>query len=120
MKRLAAPLLLALALFALLGAGSSGTRSGLRGMVLLDPGYPTCKVGTSCTRPAAHALLRFWRHGTVKAHRRTDGRGRYRITLTAGTYRVTSANGTMLKPTRIAVATDRYRRVTFRLDTGIR
>jgi hypothetical protein len=117
-KRLAGPLLLAL--FLLLGAGSSGTGSGLRGTVLLDPGYPTCRVGTSCTRPAAHALLRFWRHGTVKAHTRADGKGRYRIALPAGRYRVTSANGTMLEPAHSAVATDRYRRVTFRLDIGIR
>ncbi len=110
MKRLAALLALALALFLLLGAGSSGTRTGLRGTVLLDPGYPTCQPGTPCTRPAANVPLRFWRHGRVVAHTRTDGR----------TYRVSSTSGAVLEPTRITVPTDRYRQVTFRLDTGIR
>lgn len=120
MKRIAAPLLLALALFLLLGAGGTGSASGLRGMVVLDPGYPVCKVGTPCSRPAAHALLRFWRHGRVVAHTRSDGSGRYRIALRPGTYGVTSTTGTVVAPLRATVATNRYRRVTFRLDTGIR
>ncbi len=120
MKRLAALLALALALFLLLGAGSSGTRTGLRGTVLLDPGYPTCQPGTPCTRPAANVPLRFWRHGRVVAHTRTDGSGRYRIALQPRTYRVSSTSGAVLEPTRITVPTDRYRQVTFRLDTGIR
>jgi len=117
-KRIAAPLLLAL--FLLLGAGGTGSSSGLRGMVVLDPGYPVCKIGMSCARPAPHALLRFWRHGRVVAHTRSDGTGRYRLALRPGTYRVTSATGTVVAPVRTTVASDRYRQVTFRLDTGIR
>ena len=62
-KSIAAALLLAL-LF-LVGAGSSSSGSGVRGTVLLDPGYPTCQPGTPCTRPAADVLLRFWRDGRV-------------------------------------------------------
>lgn len=119
MKGIAAAALL-LALLVLLGAGSSSSGSGLRGTVLLDPGYPTCQPGTPCTRPAAHALLRFWRQGRVVAHTRTDDRGRYRIALRSGTYRVSSMTGAVLKPTRVTVATTRYRQVTFKLDTGIR
>jgi hypothetical protein len=112
---------LLLVLFLLLAAGSgAGSGSGLRGTVLLDPGYPVCKVGTPCTRPAAHALLRFWRRGLVVAHTRTDGSGRYRIALRPRTYTVTSGNGGVLKPARVTVPTARYRRVTFKLDTGIR
>jgi hypothetical protein len=118
MKSVVAVSLLAFVL--LLGAGSTASGSGLRGTVLLYPGYPTCIAGTSCTRPAPHALLRFWRHGQVVAHQRTDRAGRYRIALRPGTYRVTSATGAMLTPVRVTVATDRFRRVTFRLDTGIR
>jgi hypothetical protein len=109
-----------LALLFLLGAGSSGSGTGLRGTVLLDPGYPTCKTGTPCTRPAGHALLRFWRNGGVVAHTRTDSRGRFRIALRPRTYRVTSVAGAVLKPARVTVATAGYRRVTFKLDTGIR
>ena len=119
-KSVVAALVLGLALFFLLGAGSSGSGSGLRGTVLLDPGYPTCQMGTPCTRPAAHVLLRFLRSGQVVAHTRTDGQGRYRIALRPRTYRVSSQSGAVLKPTRVTVGTDRYRRVTFTLDIGIR
>lgn len=102
------------------GAAGATPRSGLRGTVLLDPASPVCKVGTPCSRPVAHALLRFWRNGRLVAHTRTDGRGRYRISLGPRSYTVTSSSRGVLKPARVAVATDRYRRVTFRLDSGIR
>lgn len=118
MKSIAAASVLALVF--LLGAGSSGGSSGLRGTVLISPGSPTCKPGTSCSRPAAHTVLRFWRGGELVAHVRTDSRGRFRIALRARTYRVTSMKGATLKPSRVMVATNRYRRVTFRIDTGIR
>lgn len=124
MKTIAAAVL-GLALFFLLsafliGAAGSSSSSGLRGTVLIDPGYPVCKTGTSCARPAAHALLRFWRNDHVVAHTRTDGKGRFRIGLQARTYRVTSMKGAALRPGRVTVASDRYRRVTFRIDIGIR
>jgi hypothetical protein len=101
-------------------AGATTSRSGLRGAALLDPGYPVCKVGMPCTRPAAHALLRFWRNGRLVAHTRADVAGRYRIALPPRAYTVTSSSRTVVTPARIVVASDRYRRVTFRLDTGIR
>lgn len=110
----------ALVLLLLVAAGSGGSASGLHGTVLIYPASPTCQPGTSCTRPAAHALLRFSRGGTVVARVRTDGRGRYRIALRPRIYRVTSANGAALKPARVTVAAGRFRRVTFTLDTGIR
>ena len=103
-------------------AGSAGaaSRSGLRGTVLLDPGYPVCKVGTSCTRPAAHVRLKFWRSGRMVAQTRTDGRGKFRIALRPRTYDVTWGKGGVLTPARVTVATDSYRRVTFKVDSGIR
>lgn len=109
-----------LALLALVAAGSGGSASGLQGTVLVYPASPTCQPGTPCTRPAAHALLRFSRDGKVIARVRTDGKGRFRIALRPRTYRVSSTKGTTLKPARVLVATGRFRRVTFRLDTGIR
>ena len=102
------------------GPAGATSRSGLRGSVLLDPAYPVCKVGTPCTRPAAHALLRFWRRGRVVAQTRSDGRGRYRITLRPRTYTLTSGSGGVLKPARVTVAPHTYRRLTLRIDTGIR
>jgi hypothetical protein len=105
-----------------LAAGPAGATSpsGLRGTVLLDPAYPVCKLGTPCTRPAAHVRLRFWRQGRVVAQTRSDSRGRYRIALRPRIYAVTSGSGGVLNPSRVAVATGSYRRVTFRVDTGIR
>ena len=121
MRRTVAALVFALVF--LLGAGSSsgsGSGSGLRGTVLLSPGSPTCKVGTACVRPAAHTPLRFWRNGRLVAHTRTDARGRFRIALRPRTYRVTSTSGTVLRPAHVTVTTASYRRVTFKLDIGIR
>jgi hypothetical protein len=88
--------------------------------VLVDPASPLCKPGTPCTRPAAHVLLRFSRKGRLVAHTRTDARGRFRIALRARTYTVSSVGTALLEPARVTVAADRYRRVTFRMDTGIR
>lgn len=119
MKSIAAAV--ALVLLVLVAAGSGGSASGLRGTVLIYPASPTCQPGTSCTRPAAHALLRFSRGGQVVARVRTDGRGRFRIALRPRIYRVTSAaKGATLKPSRVTVATGRFRHVTFTIDTGIR
>jgi hypothetical protein len=102
-------------------AGATTSRSGLRGTALIHPSEPVCKPGTSCSRPAPHALLAFWRDGREVAHTRTDGKGRYRVSLPPRhSYTVTSSMGTMVTPARVKVASDRYRRVTFRLDTGIR
>lgn len=118
MKSIAAVLLLGLVF--LLGAGSGSSGSGLRGTVLIYPAYPGCQAGQPCTRPAANVPLRFWRNGRMVAHTRTDAEGRYRIRLRPRTYRVTSTSGATLKPIRVSVVTGRYRRVTFKLDTGIR
>lgn len=116
-------LLLILVVALLLTADASGataSRSGLRGTVLVDPASPLCKPGSPCARPASHTLLRFWRKGRLVAHTRTDRRGQYRIALRPRTYSVTSTGAALLKPARVTVATGRYRRVTFRIDTGIR
>jgi len=117
-------ILLTITVVALLGvaAGSAGatSRSGLRGTALFDPGSPVCKAGTSCTSPAANVVLSFWRSGHVVAHTRTDSTGRYRLALRARRYVVTSDDGAVVTPAHVTVATGRYRRVTFRLDTGIR
>lgn len=118
MKSIAVAVLLAL--LALVGAGGSGSGSGLRGTVVIYPASPTCQPGTSCTRPAKHTLLRFSHSGNVVARVRTDSRGRFRIALRPRTYRVSSIKGAAIKPSRVTVATSRYRRVTFRIDVGIR
>jgi hypothetical protein len=54
------------------------------------------------------------------AHVRTDNRGKFRMALDPRTYRVTAKMAGTLKPDHVTVDTGRYRRVTFRIDIGIR
>jgi hypothetical protein len=111
---------LALVLSVTTAGGAS--RSGLHGVVLIDPAYPVCKVGVPCTRTAKHVWLVFSRRGHT-TRTRTGDDGRYRITLSPGTYAVASPNhlaGRGLTPGRVTVRTGVYRRVPFRLDVGIR
>jgi hypothetical protein len=104
----------------LVGAGSGKSPNGLRGTVVIYPASPVCQAGSPCTRPAARAPLRFWRNGKVVARTRTDGKGHFRVGLAARKYRVTSKKSVLLTPAHVTVMTDRYRRVTFKLDSGIR
>ena len=113
---------IALALVLSVAVASGASHSGLHGVVLIDPAYPVCKVGVPCTRPAKNVWLVFLRSGHT-ARTRTGDDGRYRITLPAGTYAVTSPNhaaGRGLTPARVSVRTGVYRRIAFRLDVGIR
>jgi hypothetical protein len=68
--------------------------------------------------------LAFSRNGRIVARAVTNTAGWYRITLGPGVYSVaTKAAPTAirrLQPTRAVVVTDRYRRVDFSIDTGIR
>jgi hypothetical protein len=103
-------------------AASGAPRSGLRGVALIEPGYPVCKVDAPCTRPAARVLLVFSRQGRTVARVRTSADGRYRVTLKPTTYRVTSPQSirTELRPKHATVRRGLYRKVTFKLDVGIR
>ena len=101
-------------------SGATTSRSGLRGMALVDPSKPVCSPGTPCSRPAPNTLLAFWRNGREVAHTRTDSRGSYRLALPPQKYGVTSGDGAVVTPAQVTVAPGRYRRVTFKLDTGIR
>jgi len=112
---------LALALSAT--AASAGSRSGLRGVVLIDPAYPVCRVGQPCTAPGRHIWLVFSRRGQAVARTRTASDGSYRIALAPGTFAVSSPHhtpGRGLRPRSVVVRLGRYRRVNFRLDVGIR
>jgi hypothetical protein len=112
--------LVALALAA--SAAGGAVRSGLKGVVLIDPAFPVCRVGVPCTKPARYVRMSFSRQGRVVASTRTGADGSYRITLKPGTYVVAAPKqrvGSQLDPHRVAVCTGRYRRVVFKLDIGI-
>lgn len=106
-------------------AGGATTKSGLRGVVLIDPGFPVCRNDLPCTRPAKHVWLFFSRDSRRVGRTQTADNGTYRITLAPGTYSVstpihTFGKGRGLTPQRVSVRRGLYRRVEFRLDIGIR
>ena len=80
----------------------------------------TAEAAKLSMKTQVEAMLAFWRNGREVAHTRTDSRGRYRLALPPQKYGVTSGDGAVVTPAQVTVAPGRYRRVTFRLDTGIR
>lgn len=115
--------LVAVALAAASGCGAqrSGNEagSGLYGKVVVSPATPVCTAGSSCSRPAAHLALAFWRNGHRAASARTDERGSYRIRLVPGSYALRVSRGA-LRPATATVPSGRYARVTLTYDAGIR
>jgi hypothetical protein len=109
-----------------LGCGSAGggTASGLRGRVMRGPTQPVCRAGFSCEAPARGVKLTFFRSGSAVGSATTDKKGYYRIALTpGGPYAVrTNRPGfeRVPQPSRVTVASDRFKLVNFHIDTGIR
>jgi hypothetical protein len=103
-------------------ASSSTIRSGLYGVVLRGPVRPVCMEGQQCDMPARGVQLTFHRNGRVIARVTTRQDGTYRVSLPAGTYRVTAQPvpviGRGLTPVRVSVPA-RFRKVDFHVDTGI-
>ena len=90
----------------------------VHGSVTIGPLTPVCRVGTPCEGPAKGTIVTFSRAGrSISA--KTDMKGRFRLTLTAGSWRVRANRGTSIEPRTILVrAADR--RADFSIDTGIR
>ena len=105
-------------------AGATTSTSGLRGLVTRGPITPVCAAEQPCTAPAKGVTLAFWSGGHMVGRVTTNANGWYRIALRPGTYGVGMANSQSsmrhLTPVRAAVSLDRYRRVDFSIDTGIR
>jgi len=97
---------------------------GLQGIVVRGPATPVCTAGTSCSQPAAGAVLLFERGRRLAILVRTDASGHYSLRLAPGTYRVRlsprSAIDRGLSPRTVRVVAGRTRRVDFAIDTGIR
>jgi hypothetical protein len=106
------------------GVAAAQNDTGLYGRVVIYPALPVCQQATSCSRPAAHVLLRFWRNGHRMASVRTNANGAFRLALRPGTYAVTSPAEQLkrpgLYPRKATVPRDRFARANFTLDVGIR
>jgi hypothetical protein len=105
-------------------AGAATSSSGLRGLVTRGPIAPVCAAGQPCSEPAKDVTLVFSRNGRAVRRATTNEEGRYRVTLAPGLYAVRLALrqtvGRGLEPPRARVAPNRFRRVDFSYDTGIR
>lgn len=109
---------------ALVGAAPAATvvPSGLRGSVTRPPTKPVCAQNSSCSAPAANAVLLFTRNATT-VRTRTDARGRYRVTLAPGWWAVRAGTpriGSGVSPRLVRVVAGRFRVVDLDIDTGIR
>jgi hypothetical protein len=117
-----------LAALAVLVAASSASAttssSGLRGLVTRGPIVPVCTVELPCDAPAKNVTLVFARNGRIVRRATTNDQGRYRVRLAPGLYavrlQVKQQIGRGLEPERARVVANRFRRVDFSIDTGIR
>lgn len=122
--RRAAVIVLTLTALAACGsAGGAAAVSGVvRGTVTRGPTEPLCRTGVPCSEPAAGVVLVFRRLGaTVRT--RTDARGRYRVALAPGLWRLALTGtgiGTALQPASVRVVAGRVHTVEIAIDTGIR
>jgi hypothetical protein len=76
-----------------------------------------------CSRPAVGVTLLFSRDARVRARVVTGKDGVYRVALRPGVYGVRAMRTVQLRPlepARVIVERNRYRRLDFVLDTGIR
>jgi hypothetical protein len=108
------------------GDASEPADSGVQGVAFIGP---TCPVerdppDPACAdRPLARAVVRARRDGRVAGETRTDARGRFRLRLSPGRYRLYTSGG--IQPFGAPVATarvvaHRFTRVTLHVDSGIR
>lgn len=97
-------------------------KTAVMGTVVLYPATPVCRVGEPCSKPLAGFKLVFSRRHVV-ARAVTDRRGRYRVSLSAGSYAVATPRrgpGRGLHPARVSIPATRQAVRDFTYDAGIR
>ena len=95
---------------------------GLFGSAVISPAQPVCRVGESCTKPAAGMTLVFTsRQGAAKSVV-TTSKGTYRLQLAPGTYTVRVAKNRIarISPSTVVVRRGALLRRNFAIDVGIR
>jgi hypothetical protein len=116
------------AVVAVSAASAQMSSSGLRGIVMRGPISPVCAVEQRCDAPAKDVTLVFSRNGEVVRRTKTNDKGHYRVALVPGLYAVTLGQAQRqmqrisggLEPTHVRVLANRFRRIDFSIDTGIR
>jgi hypothetical protein len=96
---------------------------GLFGSAVISPAQPVCRIGDTCTKPAAGMTLVFTSTRGVAKSVVTSAKGTYRIRLAPGTYtvRVGGVNRIgKLTPVRVFVRRGLLLRRDFAIDVGIR
>lgn len=103
-------------------SGATAARSGLYGIVMRGPIYPVCFENRPCDAPAAGVTVIFSRGGRVVKKVETNRKGKYRLRLRAGAYRVSFKGWGRrpIAPRIVRVPRRRFLRVEFYIDTGIR
>ena len=104
------------------GANGTAAEGGLYGKVTKGPIMPVCQEGVPCDGPAAGLTLIFSRDGAAAARTTTRQDGSYRLALQPGRYTVRAMPRGLVPPEPgiVTVAADRFRRIDFFVDTGIR
>ena len=127
MRRLLAPLLVAIALAACSGASSGddpAARSGLRGVVTAGPQCPVAVAGSPCPdRPWTGTVRVMAPDGDTVGEVDTDVRGGFTIDLEPGSYEVvavTDGGPSSARPVAVDVEEGSFSEVTLAVDTGIR
>jgi hypothetical protein len=91
----------------------------VHGTVTIGPTQPVCKVGTPCSKPAAHALLEFTQQNRIR-WAKTDAKGNYSVRLEPGTWTLHANQGVRAVPERFIVRNVRTQLRNFAIDSGIR
>lgn len=106
------------------GSRSSHPDSGIRGRVLLGPTCPVQRIGQTCVRPyKATITIRSEATGKLVARVRSSAKGRFRIALAPGNYRLmpqTARPYPTTPPVAATVHRHRYTSVVISYDSGIR
>jgi hypothetical protein len=114
---------LVVALLAACGNAAGGPTAGttiVKGLVVLSPSSPVCRIGSPCSKPLPHFPLVFARSGKTVARVKTDAHARYRVALVPGRYAVSTTRRGALRPRRVRIRATASARVNFSFDAGIR
>jgi hypothetical protein len=114
-------LVLAMLLLTGCSGGEPSEKVELAGVVEIGPTPGPCIIGIPCAVPAAGVELEFAREGQAAVRVTSDERGRYKVRLEPGVYRVRAVEyprPATLHPATVTVQDDA--RLDLSIDSGVR